>query len=101
MKRLVITLVVVFAALVVAGILILSGNNQYSPDQTQKQGTQTGEVNESPENNTQTGPPENNDQPQTYSVEIKSYAFNPLSLTINVGDTVIWTNMDSVGHTVT
>ena len=29
---------------------------------------------------------------QTYNIEIKNFAFSPSELTINVGDTVIWTN---------
>jgi plastocyanin len=37
----------------------------------------------------------------TKAVAIKDYAFSPSSLTINVGDTVTWTNMDSAPHTVT
>jgi len=39
--------------------------------------------------------------PQGYSVEISGYAFKSASLTINVGDTVIWTNKDSIKHTIT
>jgi plastocyanin len=35
------------------------------------------------------------------AVTIESFAFNPDSLTIKVGDTVTWTNKDSVGHTIT
>ncbi len=38
--------------------------------------------------------------PQTYNVEIRNYLFFPSTLTIQVGDTVIWTNAASV-HTVT
>ena len=37
----------------------------------------------------------------TKTVEIKNYAYSPASLTINVGDTVTWTNMDTAPHTVT
>ena len=39
--------------------------------------------------------------PKTYNIEIKDFAFSPSSLTINKGDTVIWTNKDSVSHPVT
>lgn len=39
-------------------------------------------------------------QPQTYSVSIQNFAFSPSTLTIHVGDTVIWTNSDSVSHSV-
>ncbi len=33
-------------------------------------------------------------------VTIKDYMFEPMSLKIKVGDTVTWTNMDSVHHNV-
>jgi len=45
--------------------------------------------------------PENNEPPETINIQINNYAFNPAELEINQGDTVIWTNMDSVKHTVT
>ena len=38
---------------------------------------------------------------KTIEISIMDYSFNPGELTINVGDTVIWTNKDSVKHTVT
>jgi amicyanin len=37
----------------------------------------------------------------TKSVMIENYAFSPAALTVSVGDTVTWTNMDSAPHTVT
>jgi plastocyanin len=37
----------------------------------------------------------------SHSVTIKQYAYGPGSLTINQGDTVTWTNKDSVAHDVT
>ena len=39
--------------------------------------------------------------PQTYNVDIQNFSFSPSTLTINVGDTVIWTNQDSISHTIT
>ncbi|MCZ7402084.1 MAG: cupredoxin domain-containing protein [Candidatus Methanoperedens sp.] len=39
--------------------------------------------------------------PGAVSVDIKGYAFNPSPITIPTGTTVIWTQMDSVDHTVT
>ena len=33
-------------------------------------------------------------------IQISGFAFNPNSLTIKVGDTVTWTNLDSAAHTV-
>jgi len=38
---------------------------------------------------------------QKESISIKDFAFNPEVLTIKVGTTVIWTNEDSVPHTIT
>lgn len=38
---------------------------------------------------------------QTYTVEIKNFSFNPQNLIIKAGDTVTWTNKDSVTHDVT
>lgn len=34
-------------------------------------------------------------------VNIINFAYEPSDITVSVGDTVIWTNMDSVSHTVT
>ncbi len=38
---------------------------------------------------------------KTHSIDIKSFAFSQLTLTVKMGDTVVWTNKDSAGHTVT
>jgi|WetSurMetagenome_2_1015567.scaffolds.fasta_scaffold375862_2 plastocyanin len=38
---------------------------------------------------------------ENYNVEIRSFAFAPLTLTINKGETVAWINYDSAAHTVT
>lgn len=37
----------------------------------------------------------------THSVSIVDFAFNPGSMTINVGDTVVWTNTGEAPHTAT
>ena len=37
----------------------------------------------------------------TVSVEISNFSFQPASVTIQVGDTVTWTNLDSAAHTAT
>lgn len=39
-------------------------------------------------------------QKQTISVEIKDFAFNPDTITVPAGTTVVWTNRDSALHTV-
>jgi plastocyanin len=40
-------------------------------------------------------------EPKTYQVEIRGMQFVPASLTVDVGDTVVWTNHDVLPHTVT
>ncbi len=35
------------------------------------------------------------------TVDIKNFAFNPVTVTVSTGQTVTWTNMDSVSHTIT
>ena len=39
--------------------------------------------------------------PQSNNVDITGFAFSPETLTISVGDTVIWTNKESATHTAT
>lgn len=36
-----------------------------------------------------------------FAIEIKNFSFNPKDMTVPVGTTVTWTNMDSVAHTAT
>jgi len=50
---------------------------------------------------TQTATPVPTTLTNTVNVEIKGFAFNPETITISKGTTVIWTNSDSVSHTVT
>lgn len=40
-------------------------------------------------------------EPQRHVVDIRDFAFDPPSLSVAVGDTVVWTNRDIVPHTVT
>ena len=39
--------------------------------------------------------------PQTHTVVIHNFAFHPAELSVSVGDTIVWKNMDIVSHTVT
>ncbi|HKQ39172.1 MAG TPA: CHRD domain-containing protein [Verrucomicrobiae bacterium] len=36
-----------------------------------------------------------------YTNRIENFAFNPSSMTVRVGDTIVWINADTIGHTVT
>lgn len=38
---------------------------------------------------------------KTIEVNIEGFAFNPKEIEISVGDTITWTNLDSVRHTAT
>jgi amicyanin len=38
--------------------------------------------------------------PKTIEVDIKSFAFDPKTIAITKGDTVVWTNIDAAPHTV-
>ena len=42
-----------------------------------------------------------NSNPTTHYINIVNFAFDPSSITIDVGDTIVWTNQDSSSHTVT
>lgn len=35
------------------------------------------------------------------TVDMKDFKFNPVTITINVGDTIVWPNSDAAGHTAT
>ncbi|VVB82179.1 Plastocyanin [uncultured archaeon] len=39
--------------------------------------------------------------PSEYIIEMRDLAFNPSEITIKVGDTVNWNNLDTVPHTIT
>ena len=95
----IIIIILVVIGLIVAGIAVFSNNANESDADDGNNG-----VINVPDNidNTNTNNNENNtNSPKTYSVEIKSFAFNPATLTIKIGDSITWTNKDSVKHTVT
>ena len=73
---------------------------------------ETVEINEEVMVEESTAPVEESSEPKTVSVEIpkgtaspgcetSNACFSPASLTINAGDTVEWTNVDTAAHTVT
>lgn len=73
---------------------------------------ETVEINEEVMVEEPTAPVEESSEPKTVSVEIpkgtaspgcetSNACFSPASLTINTGDTVEWTNVDTAAHTVT
>ena len=75
---------IIFAILI--GALIVSGCSTTTPDQTT--------------NNTSTASLSENTSsvPLTTNVTMKNFAFNPSIVTVSVGDTVQWTNLDATEH---
>ena len=97
--------VFVIAAL---GIIIIAGSiaayqlSQTPPDNGGSNGMSGNGPQNQPDPEPQPEPePEPQPEPQTYNVEIVNFVYTPTDLTVNVGDTVVWTNTDSVGHTIT
>ncbi|NTW22443.1 copper-binding protein [Candidatus Falkowbacteria bacterium] len=41
-----------------------------------------------------------NQSPTTRTIDITNFAFQPATITINAGDTIVWTNRDSVSHNI-
>jgi plastocyanin len=39
--------------------------------------------------------------PRSHAVTIQNFALRPATLTVSVGDTIVWTNADFVPHTAT
>jgi plastocyanin len=91
----------IIIALVVLGILIMVGGiyffvSQY-PAPNNNNNNQPPANNPPASGNTGTGTP----SASTHNITISGFAFSPSTLTIKVGDGVVWTNGDSVSHTIT
>ena len=50
---------------------------------------------------TSTNPETNNSASTTHIVEIKQFKFVPETITVKIGDVIIWRNLDVVPHTAT
>ena len=89
---------IIIAILLIAGILFYlvynkaNGSTDYVNEY--KQGIQ--------EEQKDVPNPDNNENSQkNRDVFIEDFSFNPKEIEINIGDSVTWTNRDSVGHTAT
>ena len=93
--RIILVLIGLVIVLIVGWFLTMQMNTKNSV----KLGTNT-----KPNTNTQVNFPLNNQSAnsasETYNVEIKNFAFSPLTLTIKKGNSVVWNNQDSVTHTI-
>ena len=50
---------------------------------------------------TNNAPGANQVGPVTHSIDIRNFSFSPSTIAINQGDSIVWTNNDPIGHTVT
>lgn len=85
--------IIITAVLAVGGFLLLKNND--SGDTMNDMPKQS--VNSS---QTSKSTPNSSEAVATTAVEIKDYAFTPVTLKVKVGDKVTWTNQDSVRHDV-
>jgi len=83
---------IVIGVIVIIGVLafvFMGGNSMQGTTQT---------PNPTP---TPTPTPNPTQTSKTENIAITNFAFSPATITINKGDTIVWTNMGSVSHTVT
>jgi len=99
-SRLTLFLVLVLAALSVTGLVACGGSDD---DSSSSSDTQSHEMSSS-EGSASTESGEEKDATadgDVAQVNIKDIKFNPEKLTVKVGQTIKWTNNDSIDHTVT
>lgn len=81
MKKIPIILIIVIAVVLIAGgVLVFNGDSEKG------------------------GNPDNSDEgsgEENFEIEISDFEYSPRTLTIKTGESVTWTNQDSVSHTVT
>jgi len=109
MKSSIIIICVVAVLLIAGGFFIFYNNQPAAQGNNPSDNTQTGGNSVNPDNtasdiapdNTASDTVPNNPSAQTYNIGIKDFSFQPQTLRIKTGDTVVWTNQDSVQHTAT
>ncbi len=92
----IIGLVVLIAVVVIAAV-IMGGKSKDDTSMSNMNNANTSNTSGSGSNSNAS----NSDTVATDKVDIKNYAFSPMSIKVKVGTTVTWTNQDSVHHTVT
>ena len=98
-------LIVIVLIIIVIGVGLYLFSNMNNPASTNNNGgnTNSGAGNTGSsggEGDSGSGSGTVSNTPKTYNVEIKEFAFNPSTITINKGDTVVWINKDSIRHSV-
>lgn len=96
MRRGIVTLAVVVVIAIAAWLLFANGNSS-NDNQTNNSDTA---ANQTPAASNNSGT--NSIQSESAGkITIANMAFSPSQITVNKGDTVTWTNNDSMAHTVT
>ncbi len=103
-KKTVIWLLV--ALVVVVGLYMVFASQSSSPSYTQNppsntSGSQPNSLPNTASNNPPAGTPLVSNTSVTKYVKIQSYTFGPDTYVVSPGTTIVWTNYDSVQHTVT
>lgn len=101
MAKSLVVILAIIGIIALGGVYVILSQNQPSSD------TSNGSNNPpilAPSNNppaSTTKSEEPVSTPKTHNIDIKNFAFSPAEIRIMKGDSVIWTNKDSAGHTVT
>ncbi len=93
-------IIAIVVVLGLGGIFMVSKNSSKKKESTPPASSASPST-ETPSTNQPEAPAVGNDVSTNVSVEIKDFAFAPTTLTVSKGTTVVWTNKDSVAHTVT
>ena len=109
MKGGVVALIIVLAVILLIGALLVFNNNSNNmPESGIPENNRTlGSENDISENSNASGDASEDgnsnreQQSQTYNIEIKNFDYSSQEIRIKTGDIVIWTNKDSVKHTIT
>lgn len=79
MKKIILITLIIVALLIISGIYLNLNKKDYTGIQTQEK---------------------NKNVVENFEVSIKSFAFSPSEITIKIGETVKWKNLDSATHTI-
>ena len=90
----------VLVVLAVGAWVLTSANSDNSNKEEGTTQTQPSSSSDSSDNSSQNNSGQNPSS-SANAVDISGFAFSPSNITVKVGGTVTWTNMDSSAHTVT
>jgi len=89
--------IVVVVVLVIGAALVMNKNNS-STMQMQQTNTTS---NTQSQSSSQTNPSNAQKTAGKNAVTIQNFAYSPATITVKAGDSITWTNQDSVGHSAT